>query len=162
MRQVLTRLVPIALALLAVVPFAASRTDAAPAGYRIRNRATGQCLVVRGRSEGAWVTTTPCGSYPDQYWQRLYPEVDNFSLIKNTNSGKCLVTRSSGPTRDQAIQSACNREYEDQSWRQVGSNADFHLQNWSTGRCLAKQAASRLATGVACGNHADQRWSYIG
>jgi hypothetical protein len=57
---------------------------------------------------------TTCANYADQHWQIIQDSAGRTFMLKNRNSGMCLVMRSS---QSNARQVGCGSQYVDQWWK---------------------------------------------
>lgn len=139
--------------------------------YRLMNENSGQCLVVRGSAEWAPVVQTPCGYYRDQYWYfDLRPEEVTGSgpryLLRNANSGKCLVVQGKGH-ENPASQVSCNSRYLDQVWWLSGTpriGLYTSIQNANSYWCLVIRgfvAGSRAVQTPCNAGWIDQHWNLL-
>jgi hypothetical protein len=179
-RSMGARIAVLIIAAALVLPTAASRADAKPAGgptasvqgpsvytFIIVARHSVKCLEVAGASvaDGANVVQRTCDEGLNQQWSFYYVGSDTYLMVAR-HSGKCLeVAGASLADGANVDQWTCDRDAANQQWRfyYVGGNSYLAVARHS-GKCLEVSGAS-MADGAnvdqwTCDpDAANQQWS---
>jgi hypothetical protein len=137
--------------------------------WRLMNRVSRMCLVVRGNAPETQAVQSTCAEYPDQIWEFQNPvTVDGYEywMVRNRNSGQCLVARGMSAEAP-VVQTSCNPAYADQYWHHEsgaeGGNAFAWLVNRNSNLCLVvRNQPDARAVQTPCNfAYIDQLWSRL-